>query len=371
VPGGAAPADVSPVATLQHPGNPDLAVAANVAALGADPQVLLLDASHPLQRATPEAGWVAAPIDAATGLSPGWFLPQSTLDMWTLAAGRVTPYLRAVPSILGLQARPSFFADMLDALVHLGRLSLAKPHKSGKWIVELARAGAECGTDPRVLLVDTAFFNAQPRATGGAAIAAHDYMYLVGGDLLFSDNESDTFAAAYLVKGASPRNLRAERDSARDPFCRFFATLCSVSSNRSKFFEDALADANTPADEITEYVISTWMLLVKTGYPFCFGARFSQRGMEVEKASRMAFGTAEQKQIVFTELFPTRLDEFVRVRKCVDTGSHIQDWGKSIEAFMHLAEIFFPGSMWANFTMVSAVEQDCPCGGDLGTVHPG
>ena len=358
VPGGAAPAAATPAATFEHPGNPDLSVAANVAALDADPPVLLLDASHPLQQATPEAGWVAAPVNAATGLSPGWLLPQSTLDMWAVAAGRATPFLRSVPSILRLHVLPAFFSAMVGALVHLGRLSLTHPRRNEEWLVDLARVGAECGTDPRVLLVDAAFFHVQPRATGAAITPAHNFMYIIGGHLMFTDNDCDTFAAVYLMKGTAPRNLRSGRGSARGPYCRFFNTLRSITSSRSDYFKEALSEATTPDDEIAEYIVSTWMLLVKTGYPFAFGQRFSQRGMELEMASRMAFGTAEQKEIAFTELFPARLIRFERVKKCVESGDQSQDWGKTIEAFMHLAELFFPGFMWANFTMVSSVEQE-------------
>lgn len=358
VPGGAAPAAANAIATFRHPGDPDLAVAANVAALGDDPRVLLVDASYALQKATPEAGWVAAPVDAATGVSPGWFLSQSTLDMWAVAAGRVTTFLRSRPSILSLHVRPVFFSGMMDALVHLGRLSLGHTHKNGEWLVELERAGAECGSDPRVMLVDTTFFNVQARATGAATVVAHDFMYIIGGDLMFTEDDCDTFAAAYMLKVTAPRNLRAGRDAARDPYCRFFATLRSVTSSRSEYFREVLADPNTPADEVAEYVVSTWMLLVKTGYPFAFGPRFSQRGMEIEMASKMAFGTVEQKEIAFTELFPDRLNSLERVRKCVESGGKSQDWGKSIETFAHLAELFFPSSVWANFTMVSAVEHE-------------
>ena len=139
------------------------------------------------------------------------------------SAGRVTDYLRSLPSILAVQVRPSFFADMLTALVHLGCLSLARTYKDDEWLKELARSGAECGADPRVLLTDIAFFNTQARATGAAATAAHNFMYLIGGDFIFTDNDCDTFAAAYIMKGTAPRNLRNGRDAARDPYCCFFA----------------------------------------------------------------------------------------------------------------------------------------------------
>ena len=107
----------------------------NVAALGEEPQVLLLGEIHALQRATPDAGWVAAPPAADTGTSPGWFIAQSTLDMWAMAAGRVTPFLRASRSVLSLQIRPAFFSSMMDALICLfpARLgSFKKVKKYGK-----------------------------------------------------------------------------------------------------------------------------------------------------------------------------------------------------------------------------------------------
>ena len=84
MPAGALPAAASPAAQLAHSGNPDLAVTANVVALGDDPAVLLQNPAHPLKRAVSDAGWIAAPVDVVTGVSPGWFLPQSTLDMWAV-----------------------------------------------------------------------------------------------------------------------------------------------------------------------------------------------------------------------------------------------------------------------------------------------
>ena len=360
-PAGAAPAALAaapPAAQFAHAGNPDLSIAADVIALGNDPPVLLLDRSHSLRKAVPDADWTAAPVDAVSGISPGWFIPQSTLDMWAIAAGRVTSYLRKVPNLLGLHVRPDFFSEMVTVLVLVGRLSLTHTYKDEEWLKELARAGDECGNDPRVLLEAAAFYAAQTRAAGAAAIAGHNYMYLIGGDLVFTDNDSDTFAAAYIMKGTAPRTLRAGRDAARDPYCRFFTALQSISSGRSEYFKDALADASTPEDEIAEYVINTWVLLIKTGYHFSFGPRFSQRGMELEVASRMAFGTSAQKEIAFTELFPARLDRYKRVKLCVDSGGGSQDWGKTLEAFSHLAELYFPGSVWANFTMVSTVERE-------------
>ena len=87
--------------------------------------------------------------------------------------------------------------------------------------------------------------------------------YLIGGDLIFIDNDCDTLTAAYIMKGTAPRTLCAGRDAARDPYCRFFTALQSISSGRSDSFKDALVDASTPADEIVEYVINTWMLLVQ------------------------------------------------------------------------------------------------------------
>ena len=75
-------------------------------------------------------------------------------------------------------------------------------------------------------------------------------------------------------------------------------------------------------------------------------------------ASRMAFGTSAQKEIAFTKLFSARLDKYKRVKLCVESGGGSQDWGKTLEAFSHLVELYFSGSVWANFTMVSKVERE-------------
>ena len=66
----------------------------------------------------------------AANRSPGWYLHQSTLDMWAVAGGKVTAYLRGVPNLLGLSVIPLFCANMLTAWTTCGRLSLSKKYNN-------------------------------------------------------------------------------------------------------------------------------------------------------------------------------------------------------------------------------------------------
>ena len=55
-------AATSPAAQFAHAGNLDLSIAAEVIALGNGPPVLLLDRSHSLLKAAPDADWTAVGI---------------------------------------------------------------------------------------------------------------------------------------------------------------------------------------------------------------------------------------------------------------------------------------------------------------------
>ena len=346
--------------TLEHDGSPDLTVAAEVVTLGPDPLVLLKGHAHALVAATPDAGWIAAPLDPVTNHSPGWYVRQSTLDTWAVAGGKVTAYLRAVPNLLGLSVIPLFFANMLTAWTTCGRLSLSKKYNNEEWMQALSRAGLECDADPRVALIDTAFFKVQPRVGSTAVSFAADrsFMYEMSGELLFSEDDHDTFAAAFLMKGASPRNTRAGRDAVTDIHCRFMLTLRSIAGARSSSFRDALSTAAIESNEEAEYVVDTWKMLVRTGYPFAFGTRISQRNMELDRASRIAFGTSAEQEVAFREIFPGRLCSYSLLRRCVEAAPGAQNMHSSLEAFEQIAEMFYPGASWTNFTMVSSVERE-------------
>ena len=357
---GAAPEAAAAQFMFEHAGSPDLTVTADVVALGSDPQVMLKGHAPALVTATPDAGWTAAPVDPLTNRRAGWYLPQSTLDMWAVAGGKVTDYLRAVTNMLEHSVIPSFLANMLTAWTTCGRLLLSKKYNNEEWMQALSQAGLECGADPRVALIDTAFFKVQPRVGSGAASfdADRSFMYHMGGELLFSEDDHDTFAAAYLMKGASPRNTRAGRDAGTDIHCRFLLSLRSIASARSSSFRDALSTAAIPSDEEAEYVVDTWKMLVRTGYPFVFGTRVSQRNMELDRASRIAFGTNAEQEVAFREIFPARLYSYSLLRLCVEAAPGAQNMHSSLEAFEQIAEMFFPGASWANFTMVSSVERE-------------
>ena len=47
--------------------------------------------------------------------------------------------------------------------------------------------------------------------------------------------------------------------------------------------------------------------MVDSGYPFKLGGRVSQRNMERDRASRLAFRTAAQKALIFQEMLPMKL----------------------------------------------------------------
>ena len=90
-----------------------------------------------------------------------------------------------------------------------------------------------------------------------------------------------------------------------------------IASSRSDYFKSEIEDPSTPADEISEYIADTWHKMVDSGYPFKLGDRVSQRSMELDTASSLAFGTIAQKELTFREMLPMKIDASSIISKCV------------------------------------------------------
>ena len=100
---------------------------------------------------------------------------------------------------------------------------------------------------------------------------------------------------------------------------------------------------------MTEYVADTWRMIVATGYGFKLGDRISQRTMELDNAAQLAFGTADQKEMLFKGQLPEEINGFELICKCIGASGAGQSTVERLESFELLADIFFPGSKWATF----------------------
>ena len=287
-----------------HPGAPDYSVAADVEGLGEDPLVHLAGVDHRLVLATGFAQWTDSPATAGSTVSPGKCIPQSVLDSWCMAGGLPTDWLRSHAQILFLSSIPSKVSDFFKAHLLVGDLDLSKGYTDDTWLRALASSARACSADPRIFLDDTFFFDCPPRpasragAAGGGG-AVYNWMYQCGGDLLVPEGATDAMAAGLLMRASAPRNSSAERDANAKNFRRLFNALKKIASSRSEYFKSAIEDLATPAEEISEYIADTWLKMVDSGYPFKFGARLPQRNMELDRASRLAFGTTAQKELTF------------------------------------------------------------------------
>ena len=80
-------------------------------------------------------------MDPATNRRPGWLLDQGALDMFAVAGGGVTAYLRTVDSLLALSVIPSSPICWTSC----ARLSLARRRDNEERLRDLAQPGVECG----------------------------------------------------------------------------------------------------------------------------------------------------------------------------------------------------------------------------------
>ena len=148
----------------------------------------------------------------------------------------------------------------------------------------------------------------------------------------------------------------SSRDANSKGYRRFLSALNNVARTRSAYFDNALQGSVTPDSEVTEYVADTWRKIVATGYGFKLGDRISQRTMELDTAAQLAFGTAPQKEMVFKAQLPEEIDGSELICKCIGASGAGQSTIERLESFELLAEIFFPGSKWATFAMIKALE---------------
>ena len=355
----AAVAAVAPNAVFNftHDGSPDYADAADVAALDSDPWVHLEGSDHQLVKATGFAPWQDSPVSAALGCSPGKCIRQSILDSWCLAGGAITAFLHQHKNLLLLSAKPSNAGDLFVAHALVGDLDLSKDYTTGTWFKALSASARSCRDDARIQLNDHFFFNCQPRPVGGAGSAAADnWMYLFGGEVLLSENDVSGEVVGLLMRATAPRNKAGDRDANSTNFRRLLNALKKIAMSQSSYFKDALTDASTPAEEVTEYVADTWRKLVESGYPFKFGDRVSQRNMEIDCASRLAFGTVAQKELAFKSLLADFIDASPLIKQCLCDPSGNKLLIEEQEGFEQLATLFFPGSKWTTFSMVRAIE---------------
>ena len=340
-----------------HTGSPDYTDPADTVGLGSDPLVHLEGVDHPLYTATSFAGWVDTPPVVAGSASTGKSIPQSVLDAWCAVGGRSTPYLRAHRNLLILSAIPEKAQELFESLVSCGGLDLSLTYTEDSWYKALSISSEECQTDPRTLLDVNFFYSCESRPVSGSGSAAADnWMYGFGGDVLLCNDDGDTFALAQLMAATSPRNLKADRDVNTSNYRRVMNAIKRVAVSRDDYFKSALEDGSTPSDEIVEYLADTWSKLVKSGYPFRFEARASQRCMELGRAAMMAFGTDAQKEATFKELLPGRLVSSPKIAKCIVSLHGAQHAAETLEAFEQLVEMWFPGSRWYSFSMMGAVE---------------
>ena len=344
-----------------HTGAPDYSVAADVENLGADPPVHLTGVDHRLVLATGFAQWTDSPAAAGAAVSPGKCIPQSVLDSWCMAGGLPTTWLRSHAQILFLSVIPSKVSEFFKAHLLVGDLDLSREYTEDTWLKALASSARACSADPRILLDDTFFFDCPPRPAAGAGSAGgsgavYNWMYQFSGELLVPAGTTNAIAAGLLMRASAPRNSSAERDGNTQNFRRLLNALKKIASSRSDYFKSAIEDASTPADEISEYIADTWRKMVDSGYPFKFGDRVSQRNMELDNASSLAFGTAAQKELTFREMLPMKIDASSIISKCVRGSSGSEQPSEILEAFEQLADICFPGSRWSTFSMVRALE---------------
>ena len=346
---------------FMHTGAPDYSVAADVENLGEDPPIHLVGVDHRLVLATGFAQRTDSPAAAGAVGSPGKCIPQSVLDSWCMAGGLPTGGLRSHAQILLLSVIPNKVSEFFKAHLLVGDLDLSREYTDDTWLKALASSARACAADPRILLDDTFFFGCPPRpvaslGSAGGSRAVYNWMYQFGGELLVPEGATNAIAAGLLMRASAPRNSSAERDSNSKDFRRLLNALKKIASSRSDYFKSAIEDPHTPTDEISEYIADTWHKMVDSGYPFKFGDRVSQRNMELDSASSLAFGTMAQKELTFREMLPMKMVASSIISKCVWGSSGSEQPSEILEAFEQLADSCFPGSRWSTFLMVRALE---------------
>ena len=197
--------------------------------------------------------------------------------------------------------------------------------------------------------------------SAGGSRAVYNWTYQFSGELLVLAGTTNAIAAGLLMRASAPRNSAAERGGNTQNFRRLLNALKKIASSRSDYFKSAIEDATTPADEISEYIADTWRKMVDSGYPFKFGDRVSQRNMELNSASSLAFGTVAKEELRFREMLPMKIGASSIISKCVRSSSGSEQPSEILEAFEQLADICFPGSFALHETWLVAISSTTAC----------
>ena len=76
----------------------------------------------------------------------------------------------------------------------------------------------------------------------------------------------------------------------------------------------------------------------------------------MDNASRLEFGPANQQELVFKSLLPKVVQSSSLICRCVRGAGGIVVNAEVVEAFEQLADLYSPGSRWATFSMIRALE---------------
>ena len=340
-------------------GDPDFKDAAAVAALPASLVVKLVGVndSHPLVTATQGfAGWTDLPGPAPNDPPVGKGIGLATLSAWALAGGVMSDDLLAAKQLL-MMVIPGQIGGMLEAWTGVGGLCLARSFSERDWFDSLARAAKECMKDDRVKLDKDKLFEVQPRPSSGLGSAAErSWMYEFSGKSLVAKDGS-LLPLALMHKAVAPVLRSGERDLPKHRFCRVLSAILRVTSGRSTFMQGALADPQTTTEEVAEMVAETWSSMVASGFPFKLEAQVSSVILELDRASRLTFGTGAEKNLAFQEMFGEFVQSHDLVMKCLG-GTSSGSAGLQLGYFQQLVAVVLPEAPWCSMASLNTVEEE-------------
>jgi hypothetical protein len=144
----------------------------------------------------------------------------------------------------------------------------------------------------------------------------------------------------WLFKMVDPVLKSADRDGPKDRFCRVLSALRRVTSGRSTFLADALTDPQADASEVADMVAETWVSMVESGFPFKLDGPVSAIIMELDRASRLTFGSETEKNLAFQEMFGELVKTHGLVVKCL--GGEASGAGLQISLYQQLVAVVLP-----------------------------
>ena len=131
----------------------------------------------------------------------------------------------------------------------------------------------------------------------------------------------------------------------------------AVAAAKSGYSNSNLESGSIPMEEVAEYVADTWRKLVQSRYPFKLDGRMSQRCMELDLATSLAFGSATQKENAAGQLIADSVQSQKLLMSCIEEPAGIKDMATllgSLSRWPPLLSQEPDGTRWALLMQLSS-----------------